>query len=581
MTLKFFRFFVLLAALAAVFIETPAQTTSARDLFERGVKLLGENRFTEALDAFRQSAILEPREPTTHANIGIALISLNRLEESIAAFREAARLAPQEAAFRIGLCRGLSLAGNHGEAIEQCEESVRLGEKPETYIALITALKAAKRHADAAQRTQTALEKFADDRTLLTIAADAAVAAGDFQRAAESYETLARLAPQNAFYQAALAENYLRLERDAEAIAAARKAIEIEPQHPLAHYVLGRVYFELGQHTEAAASLRRAVELDARLAEAFYFLGVAEKRRRKIDRALPALREAARLSPGNFDYQRELGNLLNEERRFEEAAEFLRRAERLSPKDFETKAALAYALVGAARFDEGIEQLMQADRLRPGHPTIQMFLNVARARREGAGQIETMKQIAAGDPKDAGVRDSLASMLVYLNRTAEAESVIAELIPLLPRDNKSMNAIGVLYSEMGKTEKAVEFYRRAIEIEPHHVIYMSLAGSLEKIGRTAEAFDAYRKALEIKPDSAPVLKRYADLLRDEGKRQEAIEIYKRTIEAEPTNSPALFNLGALHIKIGNLDAAKQYYERLRAVDPQAAKTLARYLRASN
>jgi tetratricopeptide (TPR) repeat protein len=216
--------------------------------------------------------------------------------------------------------------------------------------------------------------------------------------------------------------------------------------------------------------------------------------------------------------------------------------------------------------------------MKPSNDIVQMLLNVTRARQQGATQIESMRQFIERNPKNWEVRLQLSSMLAYLRRSKEAETAIGELIPLLPPTNKNLTHIGVLYSEMGMYEKAAEYHRKAVEIEPHHVIYLSLAGSLEKLGRTAEVFEAYKKALELKPDSISVMKLYADFLRDQGKRQEALQMYKRVVEVEPTNSPSLFNLSALYAKTGNLELARQYYEMLKTIDPVQAKILHRLMR---
>ena len=239
---------------------------------------------------------------------------------------------------------------------------------------------------------------------------------------------------------------------------------------------------------------------------------------------------------------------------------------------------LGFALVSAAKFDEGISVLREADRLRPGDQRINMVLGVAEARKEGSTQIELMKDIAAKNPNDAAVRDSLSKMLIALRRYREAEPYIEELLKISKPSSEFYNSIAVSYADIGKNEKAVEYYRKAAELKPHHVIYISLAGSLRKLGRASEAHEAYKKALEIKPDSIYVLKFYADFLRDEGKRQEALEMYKRAVAVDPINAPVIYNLSALYAKTGNLELARQYYEMLKTIDPAQARILNRLMR---
>ena len=105
----------LLVILALVIqISAPPQPQTAKDFFDKGLLLMKEQKFSEALDAFRQSARLDPSHPATHANIGAALVALNRIDESIPPFREAVRLVPAEASFRLALCQSLSLTRNAG-----------------------------------------------------------------------------------------------------------------------------------------------------------------------------------------------------------------------------------------------------------------------------------------------------------------------------------------------------------------------------------------------------------------------------------------------------------------------------------
>jgi tetratricopeptide (TPR) repeat protein len=232
----------------------------------------------------------------------------------------------------------------------------------------------------------------------------------------------------------------------------------------------------------------------------------------------------------------------------------------------------------SGNFDEAIEVLSQADRLKPADSTVTMYLKVARARKQNLPQLEAMRTYVKENPKDTDAKRKFVSFLSYSRQFSEAEPLIAELLEQIPNDGKLYNEIGVFYSDAGKNDKAAEAYRKAAELLPHHVIFLSLGHALDKLGRRQEALEAYKKAFDIKPDSIHVLKFYADALRDSGKRVEAIEIYKLAHGVEPANSPVLFNLGLLNAKTGKLDIAKQYLEILRAVDPPQAKLLARCIR---
>jgi tetratricopeptide (TPR) repeat protein len=579
--LKQFKRFIILFFLLAQSIQISAQVqTTAKDFFDKGLQLMKEKKFNESLDAFRQSARLDKTQPATQANIGAVLMALNRIDESIAPFREAARLAPAEAPFRLALCQSLSLTGNHAEAISQCEEGVRLkGDAPDAHIALIAALQTAKRRGDALGKAENALQKFAGNEILLGISADANEVAGNYSRSLEIYETLARLRPGSGVYQVKLAENYLRFERDAEAVAAARKAIELEPRYSPAHFYLGKIYFELGQNEEASASFQKSAELDAEFTDALYFQGLSEGRRGKTENAIAALRKAVALAPENFEYQKELGTALNNDARYEEAVAPLKKAVALKPSDFEARVGLGLALLESARFGEALPVLEEADRMKPGNQIVNMFLNVARSRQQAMVRIDEMKAFARENPNDLDVRMHLIQLLTFGRRTSEAAPYIEEVGRMNSKDARVYYTLGTIHATAGNYEKAAEAYRKSLEIEPNNpTAFLGFASIYAKKGNIEEAIKAYEKVLELKPDSPNIMKLYADLLRDNGRRREALTMYQRSLRMLPTNTPALFNAGILSAKLGDLNAARQYLETLKSVDALLAKMLARFLK---
>jgi tetratricopeptide (TPR) repeat protein len=482
--LKSLKLLFAVLLLAGFINQAFAQTQSAKDYFQQGLQLVKEQQFAEALAAFQKSAELDPKQPAARGAVGSTLLEMKREIESVAAFREAVRLAPSVAAYRAGFCQSLSLTKNHAEAIAQCEEAVRLdAASPEPQVALIAALRTSGRGSDALRIATAALERFPENEMLLNAAAEFNSEMKNLARATEIYERLARLRPNTFLYQIKLAAHYPHLQRDAEAIAAAKRAIELE-KHPMAYYFLGSLYFELGQSDEAADAFRQAVALDDKFVEAFYYLGISESRRGKSENAIAALKQAVRLAPDNFDYNKELGSMLNSNEQHDEAIAVLKKAVSLKPKDWLAKTALGLALFESVQFEEGISVLMEADRLQPGNSVINMFLNVSRSRQRGLSQIEEMKRYAKENPQDVKVRMHLLEILGYCKRLPEAEPYIAEVLQLKPKDVDLYVQIGVVYISAGKLDKAFEIFQKSLAIEPNPGAYLNLTTYYIKRGQT-------------------------------------------------------------------------------------------------
>src|SRR5687767_8638885 len=120
-TSLFVAFFVM-ASIALS--QTPQDTVIEHH--RRGIEFLKNQKFEEALSAFRSAAKLDPRSAATQGNIGASLMALKRPAEAVAAFREATKLAPADGTFQTALCRALVATDKYDEAVKACEEGVRL-----------------------------------------------------------------------------------------------------------------------------------------------------------------------------------------------------------------------------------------------------------------------------------------------------------------------------------------------------------------------------------------------------------------------------------------------------------------------
>jgi non-specific serine/threonine protein kinase/serine/threonine-protein kinase len=96
-----------------------------------------------------------------------------------------------------------------------------------------------------------------------------------------------------------------------------------------------------------------------------------------------------------------------------------------------------------------------------------------------------------------------------------------------------LRILGLIYFEIGDFEKALDVYRKAIQIEPHYAnTYISLGNVYRQIHRYSEAVEAYQASLDIKPNFLGywmIGKTYDELKRYD----EAIDAYKKAVSLNP------------------------------------------------
>ncbi|MBU7026650.1 MAG: tetratricopeptide repeat protein, partial [Theionarchaea archaeon] len=129
-------------------------------------------------------------------------------------------------------------------------------------------------------------------------------------------------------------------------------------------------------------------------------------------------------------------------------------------------------------------------------------------------------------------------------------------------------------------DKAEEYYRKSLEIDPHGANHLgNYALFLHEIRKDYDkAEEYYRKSLEIDPHGANHLGNYALFLRNIRKKYDkAEEYYRKSLEIDPQDAN---NLGNYALFLRNIrkdyDKAEEYYRKSLEIDPHGANHLGNY-----
>jgi len=133
------------------------------------------------------------------------------------------------------------------------------------------------------------------------------------------------------------------------------------------------------------------------------------------------------------------------------------------------------------------------------------------------------------------------------------------------------NNLGRAYVETGNDDRAVEEFRKAIEIRsdyPH--AHYNLGSVLMRRGELTEAEQHFRESAASLP-SAQTLSDWGNCLLRQERAEEAIEKYAAALEVRPNFPNAHFNMAlALH-HLRRLDEARERYQRAVELDPGNAE----------
>jgi predicted Zn-dependent protease len=101
-------------------------------------------------------------------------------------------------------------------------------------------------------------------------------------------------------------------------------------------------------------------------------------------------------------------------------------------------------------------------------------------------------------PNEYEILKGKARSLMKLGLTQELEETYIAMRKLDPEDHTLLMYLGQLALKKGQAKRGIEFYRKAVEMEPDsYVGWKMLAEALKKLGMKDEAIEAHERYKEI------------------------------------------------------------------------------------
>lgn len=157
----------------------------------------------------------------------------------------------------------------------------------------------------------------------------------------------------------------------------------------------------------------------------------------------------------------------------------------------------------------------------------------------------------------------LGSVLMQLNRNAEALIPMKKAVALAPYNPDVHNNLGLVLRNLGRLVEAADSCRKAVQLMPdyseaHYVLGMIL----RDLGALDEAEKSCRKAVSLNPESVAYKFNLANLLSVSSRGEqveEAKSLFLDIIKFEPTHFGAWNNLGRILFETGYTSAARTAY----------------------
>jgi protein O-GlcNAc transferase len=154
---------------------------------------------------------------------------------------------------------------------------------------------------------------------------------------------------------------------------------------------------------------------------------------------------------------------------------------------------------------------------------------------------------------------------------AEAEALYQKILQAQPNDADVVQLLGMLNSQLGRKDAALDFLRRATVLAPAAPDgHYNLGVVLAELSRHDEAIFSFRQATNLKPDFADAFAHLGVSLRAKNQIPAAVEALLRAVSLRPDFAEAFNNLGTVLRQQNKLDDAINAYRRAVSLRPQSA-----------
>jgi len=246
-----------------------------------------------------------------------------------------------------------------------------------------------------------------------------------------------------------------------------RATIARNPSAWMAYNNLAADLLKDGSVDEAIADARKAIELDPSDAEAHITLGEALLKEGRGAEGLAQYGVALQIEPGNPIAHNNLGNVLLKAGRVDEAIVHYRAALVARPDSPKAHGNLGEAYLLKGRLDEAVAQLGEAlanDPLDPG-ATTNLGIALAQEGRVDAAMAQFRRALEI-DPGFTVARTNLGNALLQSGRKDEAIAQYARVLELEPNSPSAHNNLGYGLLQAGRVDEAIAHFRTALSIDP-------------------------------------------------------------------------------------------------------------------
>jgi O-antigen biosynthesis protein len=522
-----------------------------------GDRLWQQKKLTETVDAYRQAIELETKSPQVYYRMAEALKQLGNFEEAAFYYRLAVSIQSNNRSTKEASLTITDMAGEMGSnpTDDSAELSFSFSEQTvQIYLEQANSYLEEQKWNEAISACQEALKISPELAEAYKIWGNVLQRQGKISDAMGYYAKALTIAPDSPEIYANLGSVCAQKQKWQEALEYYHKAIELNPDFAGVYRNLVRVWTQLGEPDKAEAANQQAIAIEANKTKSKLNLPQAiAKDDRPLDtknlaakspeEILEYYSQALKKQPDSLEIYRKLAPVLEELQRWEDAAACYRKIAELERVQINKSVQLPQLTQGK-EIDNNNTETGDRALLPPN------------------------SQTDKGESVEVYIRAGNA--LVQQQQWQQAIAVYERALTIEPNRPDIYRQMAKIVAKLGKKDVAADYWYRALDLEQKQAVpteYLQLGHLWRELDRNERALDCYRRALQLQPTLDEAYHHLGKILAEAGNVAELVELYKLAISHNPNNPEHYLHLAEVCRHQGNWQIATACYQKALTIVP--------------
>ena len=516
-------------------------------------------RFEEALEAYENALICDPRATYVSEKIPLLLLRLERTDEAAQWLDRYLKEHPDSTGMRMLYAKVLGRQGKNDRAMHQYQLISDRNPDDPAILLLLAEMYLGNKQSDQARavlgRVLT-LDPTSYPGHVLMARLDQQV--GRTDEAADHYrQALAR--NWSSELQMELGELFIKTQRYDEAGALYRDIIAREDHNEGARIALVHVYLLQKKDSQALTELKNLRALVDQPQRVDLTIARLYAKQQHFDKAIAITEQI--LARENLPEARFfLAVLFAQEKKYNQALRQIRLVDREAPEFAEALSLEVRILREQDRADEAVRRIEENLAATGGVRNAELYTMLAGLHQQQGRDELSRKALLRGleeFPEDENLLYEYGLLLENSGDHAGALQAMQKIIELQPDHAAALNFVGYSWAEdKVHLDKALGYIRRAIELKPDNgYIRDSLGWVYFRLGRIGEAIKELEAAVRLSPDDPAILEHLGDVYLEAGRERQALETYRKALQLKPESEDERLRLA----------------EKIRIIEKQGAR----------